>query len=77
MNSHQEARNSFRAVKPCEARNMPTARRAAHMAQQIWMFPLPSVTYFRAFMQTARRQEKHTITGGKSNIQFARQTVGA
>lgn len=76
-NSHQEARNSFMAVKLCRARNMPAAMWADHTAQQILMFSLPYVTYFRAFVQTARRQEKHTITGGKLNIPFSRQTVGA
>jgi len=65
------------AVKLRGAGNMPTAMSADHMAQQILMFSLPYATYFRAFVQTARRQEKHTITGGKLNIPFSRHSVAA
>lgn len=64
-NSQQEARNSFTAVKLCGARNMPTATWADHMAEQILMFSLLYVTYFRAFVQTARKQEKRYYYWGK------------
>lgn len=77
MNSHQEAGNSFVALEPCRARDITHCTMSGSDGTAGLDVLFAVCHYFRAFVQTARRREKHSITGGKSNIPFSRQTVGA